>query len=151
MVRVYAGLCAIVFLAVAPLAACRPGSGVDRRVALAWKHHEQVLATAIEGRQNHDEFLNTCAFFEELTGIQLHLDFFTLGARPTPESRNDLKNLQAWYRTNQEALYWDEATGKVKMRPTNAMGRAGRPRSPPPSAAPPAKSSPQGDDSNNIR
>lgn len=109
-------------LGIALWLSCRSvGPLIHTRVDQVWKYHEQVFAAAIEGPSDEDQFLATCKFFEELTGIQLHLEFFTMGALPTPESREDLRVLRAWYMENRARLYWDEAESRIKVRPAEVQ------------------------------
>lgn len=103
------------------LSGCRhsrePAASVDPKATAIWLKHEAVFQQALNGHQEDDEFDQACRFFEETTGIKLHLNFYTLGILPTPESEQDLARLRAWYRLNKPRLYWDELTGRVKVRP----------------------------------
>lgn len=89
----------------------------DRIARQIWKKHEVDLRRAIEGQPRSDEVCEPCIFFEQVVGIQVHVNFFTLGYVPEPEAKDDLKRIEAWYRSNHHRLYWDEATGTVKVRP----------------------------------
>lgn len=82
----------------------------------AWKKHEEVVERAIKGEQRDDEFGDACLFFEQVTGISIHVNIFTLGYAPEAEAVNDLKLIKAWYRENHARLYWDEATKTVKVK-----------------------------------
>lgn len=107
-----------------PLAVCLLGcststtsSAANRRALEVWKKHETAVEHAVKGKQRNDEFGEACLFFEQLTGISIHANIFTLGYAPEPEAKNDLKLIRAWYRENRERLYWDETAGTVKVRP----------------------------------
>jgi hypothetical protein len=102
-------------LAIAFAMACATGA-TDARVEQTWKHHETVFAAALVGPSEEQEFLDACTFFEELTGIRLNLEIFTMGALPTSESKNDLERLRAWHRKNRELLYWDIVTNSVRIK-----------------------------------
>jgi hypothetical protein len=65
-------------------------------------------------------------FFEDLTGIHLHLDFYTFGVLPTSETEQDLRLIRAWYGKNKYRLYWDEATQKVQLRPRARPSQSSR-------------------------
>ena len=88
----------------------------NRRALEVWKKHEAVVERAIKGEQKDDEFGEACLFFEQVTGISIHVNIFTLGYIPEAEAANDLKLIKAWYRENHARLYWDEATKTVKVK-----------------------------------
>lgn len=114
------------WLSVLSLAACLLGCGIstasssaaNRRALEVWKKHEAVVELAIKGEQRNNEFGEACLFFEQVAGISIHVNIFTLGYVPEAEAANDLKLIRTWYRENHERLYWDEATGTVKVRPS---------------------------------
>lgn len=93
------------------------GTAANRQALQIWKEHENRLRDAIEGWPRSDEVCEPCAFFQQVAGIQVHVNFFTLGYVPGSEAKDDLKRIQAWYRKNHRRLYWNEATGTVKVRP----------------------------------
>jgi hypothetical protein len=94
----------------------RGSQGLDPRVVAIWHKHESVLRTALNGHQRNDEFDRACLFFEQTTGLQMHVNYFTFGVLPTEETDRDLARLQAWYKTNKYRLYWDESMHTVKVR-----------------------------------
>src|SRR6185503_8227407 len=89
---------------------------IDRRASIVWENNESTFVRALQGHQKNDDFDRACTFFERLTGIHLHLNFYTFGVLPTPETDQDLRLIRAWYRENKYRLYWDEATKTVKLR-----------------------------------
>lgn len=103
-------------------------SAASRRALEVWKRHETALEHAIKGKQRNDEFGEACLFFEQVAGISVHVNIFTLGYATEPETKTDLKLIRAWYRENHERLYWDEATGTVKVRPATRIERSYRQR-----------------------
>lgn len=104
------------------LSPCRLEDGVpvnefvDPRAAAIWKKQEAVFMMALGGHQENDDFLEACGFFEGITGVVLHLNYFTFGALPTRESNQDLKLIKSWYKSNGHCLHWDESSKKVKIR-----------------------------------
>lgn len=96
---------------------CAGTPEVDPKAAAIWHKNEAIFRQALNGHQENDDFDHACAFFEQVTGMSLHLDFFTFGILPTPESEHDLMRLRAWYRRNKHRLYWDEQAQAVKVRP----------------------------------
>jgi hypothetical protein len=90
-------------------------TAANRRALELWQKHETVVELAIKGQQRNEEFLEACLFFERVAGISIHVNIFTLGAVPEAEAANDLKLIRDWYRQNHARLYWDEASGQVKV------------------------------------
>jgi hypothetical protein len=89
---------------------------IDQKAYRVWKMNEEIFERALQGQQENEDFSRACDFFQNLTGIKIHLNFFTLGILPTPETRQDLEKIRSWYRKNKYRLYWDEATNSVKLR-----------------------------------
>jgi hypothetical protein len=89
---------------------------VDQKAIAVWSENEKIFNDALTGRQRNDEFDKSCAFFEQTTGLRLHLNYFTFGILPTPETNQDLVRIQAWFRANKGRLYWDESSHSVKVR-----------------------------------
>lgn len=81
-----------------------------------WRYHERVFEEALKGNQKDEQLGEACLFFEELTGIKLHVDIFTLGYLPRTEAKNDLVLLRRWYKNNSHLLYWDESEQKVRLK-----------------------------------
>ncbi len=92
-------------------------STADRLAAEIWKKHEAAVERALKGQQKDDEFVDACLFFEQLTGVSIHVNMFTFGFIPEREAPQDLKLIRAWYKKNHSRLYWDEATETVRVRP----------------------------------
>jgi hypothetical protein len=90
---------------------------VDARAAAVWGNNEKIFEKALNGHWENDEFDRACVFFEDLTGIEIHVNYSTLGLLPTEETPQDLVRIRDWYKMNKNRLYWDEATGTVKLRP----------------------------------
>ena len=97
-----------------------PAASVDPKAAAIWHKNERVFRRALNGHQRNDEFDQACLFFEHMTGVELHLNYFTLGTLPTAESGKDFARIQAWYKINKSRLYWDKSTRSVEVRPEAA-------------------------------
>jgi hypothetical protein len=97
----------------------RPMPSVDPRVAEVWERNDMIVERALKGDQEGDNFVQACEFFEHLTGVKVHINFFTLGISPTRETRADLEKVRVWYRVNKNRLYWDSATRSVRLRAIN--------------------------------
>jgi hypothetical protein len=93
---------------------------LDPKAVAVWHKHERVFQRALNGYQKNDEFDQACLFFEQTTGLTMHVNNFTLGTLPTPETKQDLVRIRAWYKANKNRLYWDESTRTVKVRPETA-------------------------------
>src|SRR5262249_34341532 len=91
--------------------------GVDPKVVAAWNYNEKIFEKALNENQEGDEFDRACEFFWRLTGIELHVNYSTVGILPTEETPKDLVRIKNWYKVNKERLYWDESTGAVKVHP----------------------------------
>lgn len=94
-------------------------SHLDPKATEIWHKHELVFAKALRGSQKDDDFERACLFFEQVTGLKIHANFFTLGVLPTPETERDFVKIKAWYQENKHRLYWDESTSTVKVRPVS--------------------------------
>jgi hypothetical protein len=90
---------------------------VDPKAAAEWSHNEKIFEKALNGDQGGGEFDRACEFFWRLTGIELHVNYSTVGMLPTTETPKDLMHIRDWYQVNKSRLYWDEAAGAVKVRP----------------------------------
>jgi hypothetical protein len=90
---------------------------VDAKAAAAWSDNIKVFEKALYDRQQGEEFNQSCVFFSHLTGIELHVNYSTVGILPTTETPKDLVRIKDWYKVNKGRLYWDEATGTVNVRP----------------------------------
>lgn len=90
---------------------------VDAKAAAIWSANEKIFESALNGSQENDEFDRACEFFWRLTGLELHLNYSTLGIFPTKETPKDLVRIKDWYKSNKNRLYWDETAGVVKVRP----------------------------------
>jgi hypothetical protein len=89
---------------------------LDSKAAAFWHRQEAIVKKAISGHQKNDEFEKACLFFEQTTGLKMHVSYFTFGALPTAETARDLSKIHAWYKSNKYRLYWDEAAQAVKVR-----------------------------------
>lgn len=94
----------------------RKSDALDVKATEVWHKQEATFKEALRGHQTNDEFEKACLFFEQTTGLRMHVNYFTFGALPTTESAQDLARIQAWYKSNKYRLYWDKATGTVKVR-----------------------------------
>lgn len=113
------GLLVILGFTTLAFASCRtPDPLPDRRVVEIWNRNEQAVEKAIGGYQKDDEFLDACTFFERVTGIEIHVNMFTLGVLPEPEAKDDLKKIRAWFAANRDRLYWDEMDRSVRVKPS---------------------------------
>lgn len=111
----------ILTLLVALYGGCQKGGTVpppiDVKANSVWKHNMVVFEGALNKNREGDDFNSACGFFWHLTGINLHLNYSTVGILPTAETSADLARIKLWYRANKTRLYWDEASGIVKVRP----------------------------------
>jgi hypothetical protein len=88
----------------------------DSRVVAAWNENEKIFIKGLNGDQGHNDFDRACAFFSRLTGLELHVNYSTMGIFPTPETSGDLVRIREWYKRNKQRLYWDESAGIVQVR-----------------------------------
>src|SRR6266700_226120 len=66
-----------------------------------WKVHEAAVARAANYQpRDGDEFGRACAFFKEVTGIEVHGEGDFNGWNPTKGTSADVKVLRAWYQEN---------------------------------------------------
>src|SRR3954463_10976505 len=93
---------------------------LDPKAIAVWRKHERVFQRALNGYQKNDEFDQACLFFEQTTGLTMHVNNFTMGTLPTPETKQDLVRIRVWYKVNKNRLYWDESTRTVKVHPEAA-------------------------------
>jgi hypothetical protein len=84
-----------------------------------WRKYERDFERGVNGHQGNNEFDKACLFFEQTTGLTMHVNDSTIGTLPTPETRQDLVRIRAWYKVNKNRLYWDESTHTVKVRPSH--------------------------------
>jgi hypothetical protein len=91
-------------------------AALDMKAVEVWRKQEATFKEALRGHQTNDKFEQACLFFEQTTGLKVHVNYFTFGALPTSETAQDLARIQAWYKSNKYRLYWDEATHTVKVR-----------------------------------
>jgi len=103
------------------LAACDQPSPQEKAQRIEaqeiWLRHEAAVVRALEGHQENDEFVKAVDFFADLTGIEIHVNIFTMGYLPEPEARNDLELIRAWYTKNKASLYYDADSDRVEVRP----------------------------------
>ena len=101
----------------APLACASHSLEEDRRrqAQEIWRGHEAVVARAIEGEQDLDQFMESVDFLSNLTGIEIHVEIFTMGYLPTPETPEDLELIRAWFKANGDRLYYDSDTRTVRV------------------------------------
>jgi hypothetical protein len=95
----------------------RPSASNSKAVSI-WHKYEKDFERGIKGRQGNNEFDKACLFFEQTTGLVMHVNYSTIGTLPTPETEQDLVRLRAWYKVNKNRLYWDLSTSSVKLYPT---------------------------------
>lgn len=110
----------VIFASMAIFCNCRRArisDRVDLRAVAIWQKQEAVFKLALRGDQKNDDFLKAVLFFEKITGLTLHLNYYTFGVLPTHETQQDLKRIQSWYRSNGHCLHWDEASRLVNVRP----------------------------------
>jgi hypothetical protein len=93
-------------------------SASNSKAASIWHKYEKDFERGIKGRQGNNEFDKACLFFEQTTGLVMHVNYSTIGTLPTPETEQDLVRLRAWYKVNKNRLYWDLSTSSVKLYPT---------------------------------
>jgi hypothetical protein len=93
---------------------------LDPKAVAVWHKYERDFEKGVNGDQGNNEFDKACLFFEQTTGLTMHVNDSTIGTLPTPESRQDLVRIRAWYKNNKARLYWDESTRTVKVRPEAA-------------------------------
>lgn len=105
----------LVFVACRGLPPQKPESGRMTAEEI-WSHHEDVVARAIEGRQEGDQFIEAVLFFAELTGIEIEVNMSTMGLIPKPETGRDLERIREWYAEHRECLYYDDAAEAVRRR-----------------------------------
>ncbi len=90
----------------------------DSRVSETWRRHDLAFAQAAHGDTRGPEFGDASRFFEETTELRLHLNISSyVGALPTAATGEDLVSIREWLVRNADRLYWDKATGTVKVRP----------------------------------
>lgn len=123
-------ICAILVLVALALTSCSVGADSphaaggsghpqDSRVIEAWKKQERIMEDALAGRTySIEEFGNACEFFTKLTGIEIRGNGSYFGWLPTQESATDFQRVKDWYAVNRDRLYWDEASGSVKVQPS---------------------------------
>lgn len=101
----------------APLACGRHSLEEDRRrqAQEIWRGYEAVVARAIEGDQDFDQFMESVDFLSDLTGIEIRVEFSTMGYLPTPETSEDLELVRAWFEANGDRLYYDRDSGTVRL------------------------------------
>jgi hypothetical protein len=99
----------------------KPAEAVDPKAAAIWRKYEVAFRRGLNGHQGNNEFDEACLFFEQTTGLTMHVNDSTLGVFPTPETKQDLIRIRAWYKINQRRLYWDESARAVKVRPKPAL------------------------------
>jgi len=81
-----------------------------------WRHHEEVVALAIEGKQEGDQFIEAVLFFAELTGVEIEVNMSTMGFIPKTETIRDLERVREWYAEHRECLYYDAVRESVRLR-----------------------------------
>jgi hypothetical protein len=70
-----------------------------------WRVHEAAVARAANYQpRDGDEFDRACAFFKEVTGIEIHGEGDFVGWSPTKDTLADLKVLRTWYQKNADRL-----------------------------------------------
>lgn len=94
----------------------RPSASNSKAVSI-WLKYEKDFERGINGHQGNSEFDKACLFFEQTTGLTIHVNDSTIGTLPTPETKQDLVRLRAWYKLNKSRLYWDQSTSSVKLYP----------------------------------
>lgn len=86
--------------------------GVDLQIALEIHKHYLALERAANGTTGAD-FGVACAFFQRLTGSELHVDMQYVGALPTAKTLDDMRQIRAWLKANARYLFWDKTQGTV--------------------------------------
>jgi hypothetical protein len=112
--RIFAYLLLLAMLSSVGCAEKRPV--VDPKAAAAWSENEKIFIKGLNGNQGDNDFDRSCTFFWRLTGLEIHVNYSTMGMFPTPETSKDLVRIRNWYKGNKQRLYWDESTGTVKVR-----------------------------------
>jgi hypothetical protein len=92
----------------------RPSASNSKAISI-WRKYEKNFGRGINGHQGNNEFDKACLFFEQTTGLTMHVNDSTIGTLPTPETKQDLARLRAWYKVNKNRLYWDQSTLSVKV------------------------------------
>jgi hypothetical protein len=92
----------------------RPSASNSKAISI-WRKYEKNFERGINGHQGNNEFDKACLFFEQTTGLTMHVNDSTIGTLPTPETKQDLARLRAWYKVNKNRLYWDQSTLSVKV------------------------------------
>jgi hypothetical protein len=87
----------------------------EDKAAQVWSKQAAAMEAAFAG-ERRDPFVPARKFFTTLTGIPIRVDGDFVGPLPSAETREDWERIQAWYRENHARLYWDEASGAVKVR-----------------------------------
>jgi len=115
-------LCPLLLPLMVGVLACRVDSprkpNLDERAVEIWKSHERVVSGALEGSWDSDKFLEACLFFEEVAGIQIHVNISSYaGPIPQAGAEDDLRRIREWYQLNSQRLYFDEPAQQVRVRP----------------------------------
>jgi hypothetical protein len=90
---------------------------VDVKAQLLWQENLASVEKATNGADVYgDSFERACLFFYEVSGITVPGNGSYAGWAPSKDTGTALPTLRAWYRENHARLYWDEASGSVKVR-----------------------------------
>lgn len=94
-----------------------PVPAQKRKALDLWNKRISTLKSAASGEsKDSSAFLESCRFFEELTGILVPADHAPLlDWYPTSETSSVIPDLEDWYRKHQNDLYWDEEWKEVRL------------------------------------
>lgn len=108
-----------------PIACAKERSPANQTAVEIWEGHAEVVRDGLYGKKIRDErFDRAIDFFANTAGLLVRMDGDYIGVVPTKESGPDFKEVQRWFRKNQERLYWDEQAKIVRVKPPAGIGGA---------------------------
>lgn len=85
------------------------------RARAVWKHHLDVVETAIGGSASEEALREAFEFFDALTGIEIAFDFGYIGLLPNEQTPDSVAELKRWYRLNSYRLGWDTSQQRLTL------------------------------------
>jgi len=124
--KLYASICLILLVLITEgCPANKNTSGPrDWRVAAEWSWHVNQVEIVLIGNANvTGQYLESCFYFERLTGIPIRGRMDYIGWRPDDRSLGDFLKIKQWYIQNHNQLCWNENAGTTKLCDQPLRGR----------------------------